>query len=252
MATGRGPAVVLGGIPEATAQNDESITIVAWVQLRDLTWPNNNFFSNLVFSFFPVIKKTKNFMNEKETKKENSTVYFPNKKRTLSQRTVLELFSGNESTQLVKASTPARVEVERSTKKLPSAWTSLVLEKPLANEEATVSAALKIDKSNTAQISGSLTQNPSMSPDVGSTSEWRRGKNHERNQKRKQRKRLRKGLEGLNLTNPGDNLQTACNSASTKRSMEFSSTQLRTSELLRKELRTLIRVRRPPVPTKVD
>ena len=88
----------------------------------------------------------------------------------------------------------------------------------MANQEATVSAALSIEKSNTAQISGSLAQNPSMSPDVGSKSEWRRGKNHERNQKRKQGKRLRKGLEGLTLTNPGDDLQTACNSASTKRS----------------------------------
>ena len=42
---------------------------------------------------------------------------------------------------------------------------------------------------------------------------------------------------------------------STKRSMESSSTQSRTSELLRKELRslrTLIRVRRQPVSTKVD
>ena len=142
--------------------------------------------------------------------------------------------------------------METSAKKLPSAWTSLLFEeKPLANQEATVSAALSIEKSNTAQISGSLTQNPSMSPDVGSTSEWRRGKNYERNQ-RKQRKRLWKGLEGLNFTNPGDNLQTACNSASTKRSMESSSTQSRTSELLRKELRslrTLIRVRRQPVST---
>ena len=142
--------------------------------------------------------------------------------------------------------------MEISAKKLPSAWTSLLLEeKPLTNQEATVSAALSIEKSHTAQISGLLTQNPSMSPDVGSTSEWRRGKNHERNQKRKQRKRLRKGLEGLNLTNLGDNLQTACNSASTKRLIESSSTQSRTSELLRKELRslrTLIRVRRQPVP----
>ena len=90
--------------------------------------------------------------------------------------------------------------METSAKKLPSAWTSLLLEEnPLANQEATVSAALPIEKSNTAQISGSLTQNPSMSLDVGSTSEWRRGKNYERNQKRKQRKRLWKGLEGLNL-----------------------------------------------------
>ena len=194
-------------------------------------------------------------MNEKQTKKENSTVCSPNKERTLSQRTVLELLSGSESTQLVKTSTE-RVEVETSAKKLPSAWTSLLLEeKPLANQEAIVSAALSIEKSNTALISGSLTQNPSMSLDVGSTSEWRRGKNYERNQKRKQREWLWKGLEGLNITNPGDNLQTACNSASTKRSMESSSTQSRTSEMLRKELRslrTLIRVRRQPVATKVD
>ena len=174
------------------------------------------------------------------------------RKEPLSQQTVLELLSGSESTQLVKASTPARVEVETSAKKLPSAWTSLLLEKPLANQEATVSAALSVEKSNTAQISGLLTQNPSMSPNNGSTSEWRRGENYERNQKRKQRNRLWKGLEDLNLTNPGDNLQTACNSASTKKSMESSSTQSRTSELLRKELRSLIRARRQPVPTKID
>ena len=193
-----------------------------------------------------------------KNKRPKKTVRFVplTRKEPLSQRTVLELFHGSESTQIVKASTPARVEVETSAEKLLSAWTSLPLEeKPLANQEATVSAALLIEKSNTAQISGSLTQNPSMSPDVGSTSEWRRGKNHERNQKRKQRKRLWKGLKGLNLTNLGDNLQTACNSASTKRSMESSSTQSRTSELLRKKLRslrTLIRDRRQPVPTKVD
>ena len=172
-----------------------------------------------------------------ENKRKKKTVQFVplTRKEPLSQRTVLELFSGSESTQQVKASTPARVEVETSAKKLPSAWTSLLLEKKLvANQEV-----LSIEKSNTAQIFGSLTQNPSMSPDVGSTSEWRRGKNYERNQKRKQRKRLWKGLEVLNLTNPGDNLQTVCNSASTKRSMKSSSTQSRTSELLRKELRSL-------------
>ena len=79
----------------------------------------------------------------------------------MSQRTVLELFSGSESTQLVKASTRARVEVEISAKKLPSHWTSLLFEEmPLANQE--VSVALSIEKSNTARISGSLTQNPSM------------------------------------------------------------------------------------------
>ena len=183
------------------------------------------------------------------TQKKKTVRFVPiTRKEPLLQRTVLELFSGSQSTQLVKASTPVRVEVETSAKKLPSDWTSLLLEeKPLTNQEATVSVALLIEKSNTAQIFSSLTQNPSMSSNVGSTSEWCRGKNHERNQKWKQRKRLRKGLEGLNLTNPGDNLQTACNSASTKRSMECSSTQSRTSELLRKELRslrTLIRVRR--------
>ena len=192
-------------------------------------------------------------MNEKQTKKENVRFVPLPRKEPLSQRTVLQLLSGSESTQLVKTSTPARVEVETSAKKLPSAWTSLLLEeKPLANQEATVLAALSIEKSNTAQISGSLTQNSSMSLNVGSTSEWRRRKKYERNQKRKQREWLWKGLEGLNLTNPGDNLQTACNSASTKRSMESSSTQSRTSEMLRKELRslrTLIRVRRQPVPT---
>ena len=72
--------------------------------------------------------------------------------------------------------------------------------------------------------------------------------NFERNQKRKQRKKLLKGFEGLNLTNPGDNLQIACNYASTKlciklhatmRSRDFSRSQSRTSELLRKELRSL-------------
>ena len=115
-----------------------------------------------------------------KNKRKKKTVRFVplTMKEPLSQRTVLELLSGSESTQLVKTSTPARVEVETSAKKLPSAWTSLLLEeKPLANQEATVLAALSIEKSNTAQISGSLTQNPSMSLDVGSTFEWRRGKN---------------------------------------------------------------------------
>ena len=212
----------------------------------------------MVFRVFPVVKKKTKFYEWKINENLKQTVRFVRltRKEPLSQRTVLELFSGSESTQLVKTSTPARVEVETSAKRLPSAWNSLLLEeKPLANQEETVSAALSIEKSNTAQMSGSLTHNPSMSPDVGSTSERRRGKNHERNQKRKQQKRLRKGLEGLNLTNPGDSLQTACNSALTKRSVESSSIQSRTSELLRKELRslrTLITVRRQPVPTKVD
>ena len=90
-----------------------------------------------------------------KNKRKKKTVRFVPliRKEPLSQRTVLELLSGSESTQLVKTSTPARVEVETSAKKLPSAWTSLLLEeKPLANQEATVSAALSIEKSNTAQI----------------------------------------------------------------------------------------------------
>ena len=114
-----------------------------------------------------------------ENKQKKKTVQFVplTRKEPLSQRTVLEVFSGSESTQLVKASSPARVQVETSAKKFPSDWTSRLLEeKPLANQEATVSAALSIEKSYTAQISGSLTQNLSMSPDVGSTSERRREK----------------------------------------------------------------------------
>ena len=88
-----------------------------------------------------------------ENKRKKKTVRFVplTRKEPLSQRTVLELLSGSESTQLVKTSTPARVKVETSAKKLPLAWTSLLLEeKPLANQEATVSAALSIEKSNTA------------------------------------------------------------------------------------------------------
>ena len=111
-----------------------------------------------------------------ENKQKKKTLRFVplTTKEPLSQRTVLELFRGSESTQLFKASTSARVEMETRAKKLPSAWTFLLWEeKALANQEATVSAALSIEKSNTAQISGSLTQNPSMSPDAGSTSEWR-------------------------------------------------------------------------------
>ena len=113
-------------------------------------------------------------------------------KEPLSQRTVPELFSSSGSSQ-VKASTPTGVEAETS-KKLPLAWTFLLKEKALANQEATVTAASSIEKSNTAQISELPTQNPSTSSDIGSTSEWRPGKNYERNQRRKQRKRLLKGM----------------------------------------------------------
>ena len=92
------------------------------------------------------------------------------RKEPLSQRTIPELFSGSGSTQQVKATTPAGVEVETSAKELPSAWTSLLKEKPLANQKTTVSATLLIEKSNTAQILGSPTQNPSVSSDIDSTS----------------------------------------------------------------------------------
>ena len=75
---------------------------------------------------------------ENKRKKKTERFVPQTRKESLSQRTVLELFSGSESTQLVKASTPAWVEVETCAKKLPSARTSLLLEeKPLANQEAT-------------------------------------------------------------------------------------------------------------------
>ena len=134
----------------------------------------------------------------------------------------MSLFSSSGSSQ-VKASTSTGVEAETSTK-LPLAWTSL-LKKPLANQEATVTAASSIEKSNTAQISELPTQNPSTSSDIGSTSEWRPGKNYERNQRRKQRKRMLKGMEGMTLTNPGGNLSPASKSTPKKRSRESCSTQ---------------------------
>ena len=65
--------------------------------------------------------------------------------------------------------------METSVKKLHLVWTFPLLKKPLVNQEKTVSVASLIEKSNTAQISNSPTQNPSMSSDVGSTSEWRQG-----------------------------------------------------------------------------
>ena len=85
-----------------------------------------------------------------------------------------------------------------------------------------MSAASSAEKSNTAQISGTTPQKPSTSTDVGSTSEWRPGKNYERNQRRKQQKRLLKGIKGITLTNPGGDLPTAYNSAFMKRSRESS------------------------------
>ena len=101
----------------------------------------------------------------------------------------------------------------------------MLKEKPLANQEATVTAASSIEKSNIAQISELPTQNPSTSSDIGSTSEWRPGKNYERNQRRKQRKRLLKGMEGTIPTNPGGNLSPASKSKPKKRSRESSSIQ---------------------------
>ena len=77
-------------------------------------------------------------------------------------------------------------------------------------KEATTLAALWAEKSNTVpKNSGTPAQNPSTSADVGSMSEWRPGKNYERNQRRKQRKKLLKGLKGITLTNPGDDLTTS-------------------------------------------
>ena len=56
------------------------------------------------------------------TRKKKTVRFVPlTRKEPLSQLTVLELFRGSEGTQLVKASTPAGVEVEASAKKLPSA-----------------------------------------------------------------------------------------------------------------------------------
>ena len=144
---------------------------------------------------------------------------------TLSQPTVLELLRSRVSTPTKEASTPEGVRVEGSSKKLPSAWKSLLKEKSSAFKEATVSAASSAEKSNTAQISGTPPQNPSLSTNVGSTSEWRPGKNHERNQRRKQRKRLLKGMKGIILTNPEGDFPTASKSASMKRSRKSSSTQ---------------------------
>ena len=88
-----------------------------------------------------------------------------------------------------------------------------------------MSAASSAEKSNTAQIPGTPLQNPLTSMDVGSTSEWRPGKNYERNQRRKQRKRLLKGIKSITLSNPGSDLPTAFNSVSMTRSRESSSTQ---------------------------
>ena len=57
--------------------------------------------------------------------------------------------------------------MERSSEELPSAWTSpLLKEQPSVIKEATASGESSAEKSNTAQISGTILQNPSASTDV--------------------------------------------------------------------------------------
>ena len=154
---------------------------------------------------FPVINKaTRVADTSKSTIKTKTVRLVPlTRDETLSQPTVLELLCGSVSTPTKEASTPEGARVEGSREKLPSAWKSpLLKEKSSAFKEATVSAVSSAEKSNTAQISGTPPQNPSTSTDVGSTSEWRPGKNYERNQKRKQRKRLLKGIKSITPSNP--------------------------------------------------
>ena len=156
-------------------------------------------------------------MNKENEKKREVRLVPLSSDATLSQRTVIEMFSGNGSTP-EKASTPVGVGDEGSTKESASAWSSPLVVKPTSAEE-TVKAASSTEKSNTAP--GTPSQNPPKSSDNGSTSEWRPGKNYERNQRRKQRKKLLKGLKGLDLNNPGGDFQ-ASNSGSTKRPRESS------------------------------
>ena len=219
-----------GGIPEATTQNDKSIAYSCLGSAAELIVAKNNlfffFFLILVFRFFPV-KKKNHAQHEMENKRKTKTVRLVplTRDETLSQPTVLELLSGSVSTPTKEASTSEGGRVEGSSEKLPSAWKSpLLKEKSSAVKGATMSAASSAEKSNTAQISGTPPQNPSTSMDVGSTSEWRPGKNYERNQRRKQRKRLLKGIKSITL-DPGSDLPSASNSVSMKRSRESSSTQ---------------------------
>ena len=156
-------------------------------------------------------------MNKENEKKRKVRLVPLSSDATLSQRTAIEMFSGSGSTP-EKASTPVGVGDEGSTKESASAWSSPLVVKPTSAEE-TVKAASSTEKSNTAP--GTPSQNPPKSSDNGSTSEWRPGKNYERNQRRKQRKKLLKGLKGLDLNNPGGDFQ-ASNSGSTKRPRESS------------------------------
>ena len=135
------------GILETTSQNDKSI---AYSRLL-LNFENRRgpffffSFSNLVFRFFPAKKKNQTLIMEETKKKKTKPVRLiplTTSKKPLSQRTVPELFSSSGSSQ-VKASTPTGVKPETS-KKLPQARTSLLKEKPLANQEAIVTAASSI------------------------------------------------------------------------------------------------------------
>ena len=116
-------------------------------------------------------------MNKKTEKKIKVRLVPLSSDATLSQRTVIEMFSGSGSTP-GKASTPDGVGDEGSTKESASAWSSPLVVKPTSAEE-TVKAASSTEKSNTA--SSTPSQNPPKSSDNGSTSEWRPGKNYERN-----------------------------------------------------------------------
>ena len=131
---------------------------------------------------------------ENKRKKKTVRLVTPTRKEPLTQRTVLELFSGSGSTQLVKASSPAGVEVETSAQELPSAWTSLLLEeKPLTNQKATVSATLSIGKTTPLKYRvRSLRIHQCFRMLVACLSGVAE-KNMKENQKRKQQKRLLKG-----------------------------------------------------------
>ena len=135
-----------GGIPESLHRMTSPWHTVAWFSAKKLDV--DIFFSNLVFRFFPAKKKNQTLIMEETKKKITKPVRLvplTTSKEPLSQRTVPELFSSSGSSQ-VKASTPTGVEAETS-KKLPLAWNSLLKEKPMANQEATVIAASSIEKS---------------------------------------------------------------------------------------------------------
>ena len=96
------------------------------------------------------------------------------REETLSQPAVLECLNMSAKTPINEASTLEVVRVKRSSEKLTSAWTSSVFkEQSMVIKKATASAAASAEKPNTAQTSGTPSQNPSTSVDVGSTSEWR-------------------------------------------------------------------------------